>query len=242
MTLTPISDVPGRAQAAHFIRESRKRDPERLERMNGPIYSEIDKAFAVAAETTEKHASPHLSKTSNESAPAKSVQPPQQKSSSEAAKASESLSTETESLLTSNPPEDSSSDIATGGHKGNEHSNSITDKPQATHMLANTTKSDAKSLEAAAAVVTGSTIEFDSEEDTFIEQEGNATQNTGCAITKPHDNSHDNWDDIDITLHMSEDDSSFTAVNYPESSDNEKDPSTTKIQTEKPTSTTEYQV
>ena len=195
--------------------------------MNGPLYSVFDKAVAAVVEAKMKHASPPLSKPSNESAPAESVHPAQQHSSSEAAKASESLSTETESLLISNPPEDSSSDIATGGHKGDEYLNGIKDKRKATDMPANTAKSDAKSEEAAA--VTSSTIEFDSEEDTFIEQDGSGTQTTGCAIPKPHDDSHDNWDDTDITLHMSEDDSCFTAVDYPESSDNEKDTSTTKI-------------
>ena len=231
LSLTPILDVPGRLQAAYFIRESRNRGSERLERMNRHFYSIIDKAFTEGAEAKEKHASPHLSKPSNESAPAESVQPPQQQSSGEAAKASEFLSTETESLIVSNPPEDSSSDIATGGRKGDEYSNRIKDKREATDVLANTTKDNAKSLETAAAAVraTSSSIEFDSEEDTFVEQERSGTENTGCATTKPHDDSHDSWDDTDITLHMSEDDSCFTAVEYPESSDNEKDTSTTKI-------------
>ena len=198
--------------------------------MNGPLYSVFDKTITAVIEAKMKHASPPLSKPSNESAPAKSVHPAQQHFSSEAAKASESLLIETESLLISNPPKDSSSDIVTGGHKGDKYLNGIKDKRKATDMPANTIKSDVKSLEAAAeAAVTSSTIEFDSEKDTFIEQDGSGTQTTGCVIPKSHDDSHDNRDDTDITLHMSEDDSCFTVVDYPESSDNEKDTSTTKI-------------
>ena len=160
-------------------------------------------------EAKEKHASPHLSKPSNESTPAESVQPPQQQSYSEAAKASESPSTETESLLVSKPPEDSSSYIATGGCEGDDDINGIKDKREATDVLANTPESNAKGLEAAAAAAAGaagSSIEFDSEEDTFIEHEGSGTPSKPAgAITEPRDDSHDNWDDADVTLHVSED-------------------------------------
>ena len=212
--------------------------------MNRPVYSVIDQAIAEVAKAKEKHASPHLSKPSNESAPAESMQPPLQQSSGEAAKTSELLLTETDLLLVRKPPEDSSSDNATGGRKGDEHSNRIKDKREATYGLAYTTKDNAKSLKAPAAEarVTGSSVEFDSEEDALIEQERSGTPNTACATTKPHDDSHDNWDDTDITLHTSEDDSCLTAVEYPESSDNEKNTSATKTSTEKITLTTGYQV
>ncbi len=66
----------------------------------------------------------------------------------------------------------------------------------------------------------GATTEFSSGGDKSIEQEG------GSAIMKFQDDSHSDWDDTDITLHVSEDDSSFTAVHHPKSSDNGNSTST----------------
>ncbi|MCJ1228875.1 hypothetical protein MMC12_005539 [Toensbergia leucococca] len=81
-------DIPGRVQAAHFIRKSRKLILERQERMHAPLFSIIDEAFARMAEKRETCASKQSSNSSNERELLSNVQLTQQQSSGEAAKAS----------------------------------------------------------------------------------------------------------------------------------------------------------
>ena len=83
------------------------------------------------------------------------------------------------------------------------------------------------SLYSAATTVTASNTGFDSEEDTLDDKRGSSTPSTGSAIPQPHDESHSDWEDTDITLQTSKNDTSFTAADHPESSNNAEDMSTT---------------
>ena len=87
--LPPILDIPGRAQAALFIRESHRLASERVERTDILLCLMVNEAFAKEVETREKYASQQSSESSNERDPPGHVHLTQQQSTGEAAKTSE---------------------------------------------------------------------------------------------------------------------------------------------------------
>lgn len=204
--LTSFRDIPGRVQAAYFIRESRKLSSERSERMIRSLYSAIAKLSEEVAKTEGKSTGDDSSRPSKESMVSEMTEPKRQQSAGESAEAPKTPSPENKSSsLLRGPPEDSSKEITSGEIIGDDHSSNIGSKQDSSHVPADSIESTAQSLDtAAAATSTASSNAFSSEEDTFVEVEGRSTSTVDDGNPIPHDDSYHDWDDSDITLHLIE--------------------------------------
>ncbi|MCJ1244355.1 hypothetical protein MMC30_001553 [Trapelia coarctata] len=138
----------------------------------------LDKMFETKAKMRETGASQQSSKSSNECKPPGNVQPTQQQSSGEAAKASEA-------------PQGPLSDTATATatHNGEKSLKRDDDNGDSAHVHAHKAKDTPGSIDAAATSIAATTNDRNNQEDTFDEQEENSGINE---INEPYDDVHDN--------------------------------------------------
>lgn len=217
--LTVIKDIPGRSQAVHLVRQSRKLAPKRLEKLMDPLYARLDKHFAKAIEVNANLSSQYSTKVPAEKLSSKDGQSTQPQSFSNRVKIPESSSADIDSTTSQKLPHDLSSAVTIRELIGHETSINKSSKRISIHTSSNTTISNSNTFDTPTATKTVSSTECDCDEETLIELEKSDYQITGC------DDSRNDWDGTDTTLHMSEDDSS-AAVEYRKIKDNDRDIST----------------
>ena len=223
--LTTIQDIPGRFQALHLARNSRKLAPKRLERMKHPLYTAhtaLDELLAKAADDKAKLASQHSVEVPTEKISAEDEQFTQPQSFSNEIKASELLSADTEVTISPQSSGENSRAVTASVQISNETSNNSSGKQISTKTFSDTTISSFNTLDVPTVTETVSNTKCDSDEETLTEH----NQITGCSDT------HNDSDDTDATLHLSEIQSSFAGMKVRENSGNEKDTATLNVSPE----------
>ena len=223
VVLTSIRDIPGRVQAAHFMRKSRMLSSERWHRMNGSIYTAIDEVIETLAKAKVDSVGKDSSRSSKESMPSETTESKQQQSTSETAEAPKTPFLENRCPLLQDPPQDPPKDITSGEKIGDGRSRNKGGKQELSIVPTDSIDSSAQSLDieaaAAAAKYNASISASGSDKNTSIqlEQRSARTVDDGNPVT--HVDSYDDWNDSDITLHLSEEEPSFTAVTCRDSDD-----------------------